>query len=231
MCANWTRCSGRTSTFAPQSSSRNGPAGDRHEHGERRAVHAARAFHVKQPRREGGAGRAAGDERVRIPGGDGADGLDDRGLRGRAHGARRVGGLGDRDRGVDDLHPGRGEAGRPAPRSATTSGIRPAQFGGRPEDEHADVARGGGERRAARDLGGAGVGPVRVERDRQLLSGHAATLWESAGGWAVRPAPVDDRATRSKVPMPRAGSSARGRRPHGDASAAGTRCADSSTGS
>ena len=191
-------------------------AGDRHEHGERRAVHAAGAFHVKQPGREGGAGRAAGDERV---------GIARRRRRGppgrsrpRASRARRAPGR----------RPWRSRPGRrrppprrgAAPRSAPVR-LRPAQFGGRPEHEHADVARRGRERRAARDLGGAGVGPVRVERDRQLLSGHGRyDLGVVANGDA--PAPRDRR--RSTAPS-RGGVIGEGRRPHGDASAAGTRCA------
>ena len=131
------------------------PPGHRDEHGQRRPVDAARSFHVKQAGGEGGAGRAAGDERVGVAAGHGPDRLDDRGLGRRADGTRRVGGLRDRDGGVDDLHArGRRDLAR------------------RPEDEHADVAARGREGRAARDLAGAGVGPVRVERDRQLLSGH-----------------------------------------------------------
>ena len=128
----------------------------RHERGERRAVDAAGAFHMEQPGRERGAGGAAGDERVGPAGGDGADGLDDRGVGLRAHGARGIGGLGDRDRGVDDL-----------------DAVGRLDLGGRAEHEHPELAGRGGERGAARDLGGTGVGAVGVEGDRQLLSsGH-----------------------------------------------------------
>ena len=98
-------------------------AGHGHEHGERWPVDPARAFHVKQAGRERGAGRAAGDERVGAAVGDRAHRLHDRGVGRGAHRARRVGGLRDRDRGVDDLDPGRRR-----------------ELGGGPEDEHAHVA-------------------------------------------------------------------------------------------
>ena len=48
MCANWTRCSGRTSTFAPASSSRNGAPGTGNQDRQRRPVHAARPLEAEQ---------------------------------------------------------------------------------------------------------------------------------------------------------------------------------------
>ena len=142
--------------------------GNGHEHGERRAVDAARSFHVKQAGGERGAGRAAGDQRVGAPVGDGTHGLHDRGVRRVADGAGRIRGLRDRDGRVDHRDAGRG------------SDLRR-----RSEDEHAQRAAGGGERGAARHLCGAGVGAVGVERDRQV-SGHRRTSLASPAVIAAR---------------------------------------------
>ena len=89
MKANWTRCSARTSTLAPTSTSVTGCAGDRDRDRERRAVDARGALDVEEAGGERGAGRAAADERVGVARGDGARGADDRGVGGRADGARR----------------------------------------------------------------------------------------------------------------------------------------------
>jgi hypothetical protein len=130
----------------------------RHEHRQRRPVDAAGALHVEQPGRERRARRAARHERLRAPVGDRVHRLDDRGLGRRPHRARGIRGLGDRDRSVDYLDAGRG-----------------LDLARGPEQEHADRAVGSRQRRAARDLGGTGIGPVGVERDRQRLSGHCRT--------------------------------------------------------
>ena len=132
------------------------PPGDRHEHRQRRAVHAAGALDVEQPRGERGAGRAARHERVGAAVGDRADRLHDRGRPAsrapRARGRRALA-----------IETGASTISTPGAGSICA---------GRPEHEHAHLAARGGERGAARDLGGAGVGAVRVEGDRQLLSGH-----------------------------------------------------------
>ena len=48
MCANWTRCSGRTDTFAPASSSRKGRAGHGHDDRQRGPMDAPRALPAEQ---------------------------------------------------------------------------------------------------------------------------------------------------------------------------------------
>ena len=105
MKANWTRCSGRTSALAPTSTSVIGLPGIGTGHRERRAVDAAVALDLEQAGGERRARRAAADEGVGVAGRDGPDGAHDRGVRGRAHGARGIGGLGDRDRRVDTSTP------------------------------------------------------------------------------------------------------------------------------
>ena len=126
-----------------------GRAGNRHQHGERRAVDAAPALDPEQRGGQRGAGGPACHERVRAAVGDRRDGLDDRGLRVGAHGARGILGLGDRVRGVDDLD---ALARLPELRRGAVQ-------------QHAQAA-GRGQRGAARHLGGAQIGPVRVHRDR-----------------------------------------------------------------
>jgi hypothetical protein len=90
-------------------------AGDGHADGEGRAVDARRALDVEQARREGGPGRAAGDEGVRAPLGDRSGGLDDGRVGVPADGARGLGVLRDRDGRVDALDAGA------APRPASTA--------------------------------------------------------------------------------------------------------------
>ena len=68
---------------------------------------AAVAADVEQARGERRAGRAPRHQRLRVPVRDRPGGLHDRSLGRRANGERWIGGLGDRDRGVDDLHSGR----------------------------------------------------------------------------------------------------------------------------
>ena len=103
MCANWTRCSGRTSTLAPASSSRNGAFGTGTTIAS--AGRCTPRARLKREQRGGQrrAGRAAGDERVGPPLGDRLDGAHDRRVGRAADGARRIRVLGDRDRRVDDL--------------------------------------------------------------------------------------------------------------------------------
>ena len=88
MNANCTRCSGRTSTFAPTSTSGHRRAGDGHRDRERGTVDAARAADVEEAGGERGTGRAAGDERVGVALGDGARRGHDRGVRRRADAPR-----------------------------------------------------------------------------------------------------------------------------------------------
>ncbi len=80
-------------------------ARDRHREGEGRAVDAAIAAQVEQAGGERRPGGAAGDERLGAAVGDGLGGLDDRRLRRGAHRVGGIGGLGDRYRSIDDLHP------------------------------------------------------------------------------------------------------------------------------
>jgi hypothetical protein len=127
-------------------------AGDRDRQRERRAVDAAGALDLEQAGGQRGAGRAGGDERVGLPGGDGARRLDHRGLTFGARCAGGVGRLGDRQRRVDD---------RDVPRDV-------ADLRGGPEQRDAHATLGGAER----DLAGAEVGPVGVDRDRR---GHQET--------------------------------------------------------
>ena len=58
MCANWSRCSGRASAFAPQSRSTDGPFFARDRHGDRRAQDARDAADLEQAGREHRAGVA-----------------------------------------------------------------------------------------------------------------------------------------------------------------------------
>ena len=113
------------------------------------------------------AGRAAGDQRVGAAVGDRLHRLDDRGVRGVARTARAGIGAPWRSR------PGRRRPRRPA---------RTADLGRGAEEQHADAAARGGERGAARDLGGPGVGPVGV--DARPSSWSAAIA--AAGLAAVR---------------------------------------------
>ena len=128
MCANWTRCSGRQVTLAPDVEEQHrGRARHRDRQRQRRPVDPAIAAQVEQPGGEGRAGRAAGDQRLGTAVGHGLGGLDDRGLRGGADRKRRVGGLGDRDRARRRPRPRRGRL-RSPPRDRTGSrGCRPAR--------------------------------------------------------------------------------------------------------
>ena len=148
MNANWTRCSARTSVFAPTSTSVTGIARDRDLRGERGAQDPAVALDVEQPGGERGAGRAGGDERVGVAGGHGPGGAHDRGLRVRAGGGGGVGLLGDRQRRVDDLD--------------ARAGV--AHLGGGAEQQHAH-ALAGGEVGALGHLRGTEVGAVGVDGD------------------------------------------------------------------
>jgi hypothetical protein len=168
-------------------------AGNRHDDRQRRAVHAAGALEAEERGGERGAGRAAGDDRLRATGGDRLDGLHDRGLGRRAHGPRGVGGLRDRDRGVDDLDAGAG------------------QLAGGAEQDHVDPALGG-EGGAARHLRGAEVGPVRVDRDRDPLD-HVGPLGPSGRG--------RDRGRDRRGPRPHDRRRSRSAGRHGAGAAAG----------
>ena len=154
MWANWTRCSGRTATFAPQSSSRNGRPGTGTSTASAGRWTPRRALDDEQPGGERGAGGAAGDERVGPAVGDGAHRLDDRGV-----GVLRTARAGSAAFAIDDGA------------STTSTPGADGELGRGAEEQHPH-APPGGERRAARDLGGPGVGAVGVERDRQLVSGH-----------------------------------------------------------
>ena len=108
MWANWTRCSGRTATFAPQSTSRNGLPGTgtstasagRCTPRERFTWNrpAASAAPVEPPETSASARPSATACTACTIEAFGVD----------AHGARGIGGLGDRDGRVDDVEPGRG---------------------------------------------------------------------------------------------------------------------------
>jgi hypothetical protein len=126
--------------------------GDRHR--ERGAVHARGALDPEQARGERGARGAAGHEGVGAAVGDGLHGRDHGGLGMGAHGARGIGGLRDRERGVDELDA----------RVRFDSHDRPEQ-----QDLHAVLADR--ERGAARHLGRAEIGPAGVDGDRDRL-GH-----------------------------------------------------------
>ena len=148
MCANWTRCSGRTSTLAPASSSRNGLPGTGTMIASAGRCTPRARLKVNSEDGERRAGGAAADQRVGLPRRHGGDGAHDRGLRRAPDGPGRIGLLGDRDRRVDD-------------RDALGHG---PDLGGGAEQEYADATRGsaGG---TASDLSGAQVGPVDVYRD------------------------------------------------------------------
>ena len=66
MCANWSRCSGRASAFAPASSSTDGPCVAGIGDGDRRPHHARDPAQVQQPGGEHRAGVAGRDDRVGI---------------------------------------------------------------------------------------------------------------------------------------------------------------------
>ena len=103
MNANCTRCSRARLGVGADVEQRHRVAGHGQRQRQRRAVDAARALDVEQPRRQRRAGAAGADQRLGAALGDRARGLHDRGLRRRARRAHRVGALGDRDRRVDDL--------------------------------------------------------------------------------------------------------------------------------
>ena len=156
MWANWTRCSGRTSTLAPASSSRNGAPGTGTSTAsagrwmpraaldaeQRRRPAPCRSSRRRPARRRARRRRRDGRARSRRPGSR----------------ARRapVLGLGDRDRRVDDLD----------------AVGHVADLGRRAEQQHAHAALRRQRRQPARDLGGAEVGPVRIDRDGDRV-GHA----------------------------------------------------------
>ena len=134
MCANWTSISGRTSTFAPASSSRNGLPGTgimiasagRWTPRTRLKPNsdAASAAPVEPPQTSASAS----------PAGDGRDGADDRRLRRAAHGAGGIGVLGDRHRSVDhrDMRRHRRRSRRPG-RTGSRARPRRARHRARPQ--------------------------------------------------------------------------------------------------
>ena len=126
-------------------------AGDRQRQRQRRAVDARGALDVESPAASAAPVPPAHTSACALPSATARGGLHDRGVRCRAHRARGVGALGDRDRRVDHLDPRRGGYGAELAR-------------GGPEQQHPRALLRG-QRRAGRDLRRAEVRAVRVDRD------------------------------------------------------------------
>jgi hypothetical protein len=128
-------------------------AGDRDRKRQRRPVDAAAAPDVEQARRERAPGRARGHEGVGASVGHRPRGLDDRCTGGGAHGARRLGRLGDRHGRVDHVD--------------TVRDV--SDFFGRTEDQGAMAALCG-QGGAGGYLRGPEVGAVGIDRNGDRLA-------------------------------------------------------------
>ncbi len=154
MKANCTRCSRRPRRWPPrQGASRDGRERAAGWRGPACRCRASRLM-LKVPAARAAPVPPAHTSACALPSATARAAMHDRGLRGPAGGHDRVLGLGDGDRGVDDLHPGRGLP----------------DLGGRPEQQHPSPP-GGGQRRPGGDLGGTEVGAVAVDRDDRVVGG------------------------------------------------------------
>jgi len=90
MWANWTRCSGRASAFAPASEQHRRSGAGRDRDGDCRAHHAGETAHVEKPGGEHRAGVPGGDRCVGLVLGDGAHRRDEARVGLRAHGFGRL---------------------------------------------------------------------------------------------------------------------------------------------
>ena len=90
MCANWSRCSGRSSAFAPASIRTDGPVLGRDHDGDRRARDSRQAAQLEEAGGEHRAGVPGGDDRVGLLLADRAAGGDERAVRLRLDGLGRL---------------------------------------------------------------------------------------------------------------------------------------------